>query len=218
MECKSSTTANSMPGMCMITRSGVDENTVFFSGKTDTTRATAIVAWSGDLTISSQSDVDSVEEEQTFIDKEGDQETNGQYPVSSKQQVDKLLIVFNELDDTAQLNIDVKDLTTIFQSIVDELFSEQSSSISYENDVLLKRASYPETIEGCIQVINELRHAQKALHLTITNNEHLLECLQSDGLRAERELDKEHREQEHRESEYHRGYHEEHRGRDQEGK
>jgi len=51
--------------------------------------------------------------------------------------------------------------------------------------------------------------------LTITENEHLWECLQSDTLRAEREL--EHREQEHWDSEYSRGYHEVHRGRDQGG-
>jgi len=106
-------------------------------------------------------------------------------------------------------------VTTINQSIIDKLFTEHSSSTIYENDVMLDKASYPETIEGCIQVINELRHAQQALHLTITENEYLLECLQSDALRAESELDKEHREWEHRECEYHRGYHEEHRGRDQ---
>jgi len=141
----------------------------------------------------------------------------GQHPVSSKQQVDELLIVSKKLDDTAELNIDVNDVTTINQSIVDELFSEQFSSISYKNDVLLDRASYPETIEGCIQVIHNLCHAEKALNLTFTENEHLLECLKSEVLHAQHELDREHREREHRDSEYHRGYHEVHRGRDQGG-
>jgi len=207
MECKSLTTADSMPGIRMITRSAVDENTVFFSRLADTTRAKAIVALSGDLTISSQTDVCAVEEEQTVINEE----------ISSRQQVGELMILSNELKDTAALNIDINDVTTINQSIVDELFSEQSSSISYENDVILDKASYPETIDGCIQVIHDLRHAEMALHLTITENEHLLECLKSDALRAQHGLNKEHREREHRESEYHRDYHEVHRGRDQGG-
>jgi len=53
VECKSSTTAVSMPVMHRITQSAVNENTVFFSGLTDTTRAKAINALSGDLIISS---------------------------------------------------------------------------------------------------------------------------------------------------------------------
>jgi len=70
-----------------------------------------------------------VEEDKTVINEEDDQETNEQHPVSSKQQVDESLIVFNELNDTSELNIDVNDVTTSNQSIVDELFTEQSSSI-----------------------------------------------------------------------------------------
>jgi len=140
--------ADSRPGIRMITRSAVDENTVFFSGITDTTRAKAIVALSGDLTISSQSDVSAVEKKQTVINEENDQETNGKHQVSSKQQVGELLIVSSELDETAELNIDANDVTTTIQNIVDDLFTIQSSTISYKNDVILDRASYPETIEG----------------------------------------------------------------------
>jgi len=159
----------------MITGSAVEEDTVFFSGLTDKTKAKAIVALWGDINGSSQTDVCTVEEEQMVINEEDGQETNGQYPVSYKQQVGEPLIVSSDLDDTAELNIDVNDVTTINQSIVDELFTEQSSSISYKNVVILDRASDPETIEGCIQVINELSHADKALHLIITENEHLLD-------------------------------------------
>jgi len=186
------------------------------SGLTNKTKAKAIVALSVDITVPSQSDVYTVEEEQTIIN-EDDQEKNGQHPVSSKKQVGELLIVPSEFDDTAELNIDVIDATTVNQSIDDELFIEQSLPSSYANDVIIDRASYPDTIKGCIKVIDELRHAQKALHLTITENGHLWECLQSDTLRAERELDDELREREHWENEHHRSYHEEHRGRDQGG-
>jgi len=176
-----------MPGMHMITRSRVDENTVFLSGLTDITRAKASFVLSGDLTISSQSDVYTVEEEQTVITEE----------ILLKQHVDKLLIVFNELDDTAKLNIDVNDVTTSNQSIIDEVFIEQSSSISYEDVVTQDRASYPETIDGCIQAINELRHAVKALHFTINENEHLFGCLQADALSTQQGTDQLHRERGH---------------------
>jgi len=60
-----------------------------------------------------------VAEEQTVINEEDDQvineedESNGQHRVSSKQQVDELLIVSNELDDTDELDIDFNDVTTI---------------------------------------------------------------------------------------------------------
>jgi len=151
-----------------------------------------------------------VEKEQTVINDEDGLESNGQHPVSSKQQVDKPLILSRELDDTAELDIDVNN-----ESIIDELFTELSSSIINENDVMLDRASYPETIEGRIQIIDELRQAQKALHLPIAKNEHLWGCLQSDTLHTEREL--EHREQECGDSEYSRGYHEVSQGRDQRG-
>jgi len=162
----------------MLTRSGVDENTILCSGFTNKTKAKAIVALSVDITVPSQS---KVKEEQTIIN-EDDQETNGQHPVSSKQQVGELLIVPNEFDDTAELIIDVIDATTINQSIDDKLFIEHSPPSSYANNAILYRASYPDTIEGCIKVIVELRHAEKALHLTITENEHVLECLQSNPL------------------------------------
>jgi len=184
MEGKSSTTVDSMPGMSRMTRS----------------------------TVLSQSDVYTVEEEQTIIKDDNCQETNRQHPVSSKQQVDKPIILSRELDDTAELDIDVN-----YESIIDELFTEHSSSIIYENDVMLNKATYPETIEGCIQVINELRQAQKALHLPIAENEHLLGCLQSDALNTQQETVRLHRVQKHREIEYSRGYHEVHRGRYQGG-
>jgi len=46
------------------------------------------------ITLSSQS---IMEGEQTIINNEDDQETNGQHPVSSKQQVGKLRIVSKKL-------------------------------------------------------------------------------------------------------------------------
>jgi len=63
-----------------------------------------------------------MEGEQTIINNEDDQETNGQHPVSSKQQVGKLLIVPNNIDDADKLDFDGNDVTTINQSIDDELF------------------------------------------------------------------------------------------------
>jgi len=91
-----------------------------------------------------------VEEEQTIINDDNGQEKNRQHPVSSKQQVDISLILSRELDDTAELDIDVND-----ESFIDELITELSPPIIYENDVMRDRASYHETIEDCIQVINE---------------------------------------------------------------
>jgi len=102
-----------------------------------------------------------MEGEQAIINYEDNQETNEQHPVSSKQQVDKLLIVSNKIDDADRLNFDVKDVTTIIQSIDDELLFEHSSSTSCKNDVILDRASYPDTLEKCIQIIDELRHEKK---------------------------------------------------------
>jgi len=159
-----------MPAMRKMTRSTFDENTVLFAGLPVKTKVNTIVALSVDITVSSQSYAYTVEEEQTITNDDNGQEINGQHPVSSKQQVDKSLILSRELDDTAELDIDVND-----ESLIDELFTELPSSIRYENDVMLDRESYPETIEGCIQVINELRQAQKALQLTIAKIEHLWE-------------------------------------------
>jgi len=115
IEYKSARMADSMPGWRMLTRSGVDENTILCSGLTNKTKAK--VALSVDITVLSQSDVYTVEEKQTIFN-EDNQETNGQHPVSSKQQVGELLIVPSEFDDTAELNIDVNDMTTSNQSIV----------------------------------------------------------------------------------------------------
>jgi len=145
----------------------VDENTVFFSGLTDKTRAKVIVALSGNTNESAQADECAVEKVQTVINDEDDQETGGQLPVSSKQQVGKPLFVYSEFDDTAELNFDASDFTTTNQSIGDEVFTKHSSSISRCRHA----TSYPETIDGCIKVINELRQALKALHLTINENE-----------------------------------------------
>jgi len=61
------------------------------------------------------------------------------------------------------MNFDVNDVTTINQSIDDELFSEHSSSTSYENDVILDRASYPDTLEvGKLPIVsNKIDDADK---------------------------------------------------------
>jgi len=197
MDYKSATTADSKSGMRMITRSAVDENTALFSGLTDKTRAKAIVALSGDIAGSSQSEACAGEEGQTVINEDNGQETNGQHPVSSKQQVGEPLFESSEFDDTAELNIDDTAVTTINNIFVNELFPEHSSSISYENDVMLDKASYPETIEGCIQVIVELRQAAEALHLIDIANEHFLGCLQSDALEVPNIFLIENREREH---------------------
>jgi len=203
MEYQAATTTDSMPGTRRMTRSTVDENTVLFAGLPVKTKVKGVVALSVDITVPSQSDVYTVEEKQTIINDGNGQESNGQHPVSSKQQVDKPLILSSELDDTAELDIDFND-----ESIIDELFSEHSLSIICENDVMLNRASYPETIEGCIQVINKLCHAVDALHLIITENEHLLECLKLNAHCAQYEADRAHKEWGHRVSEYHRSNHE----------
>jgi len=156
MEYESATTADSMPEMRRITRSTVDENTVMFAGLPVKTKVNTIVALSVGISVPPLSDVYIVEEEQTIINDDFGQETNIQHPVSSKRQVDKPLILSRELDVIAELDIDVND-----ESIIDDLFTKHSSSIIYENDVMLDRASYPDTIEGCIKVIDELRHAEK---------------------------------------------------------
>jgi len=214
---ESAKTMDSMPAMRRITRSTVDENTVFFSGLTDKTRANAIVALSGNINESSQMDECAVEKVQRVINDEDDQETDGQLPVSSKQQVGKPLFVSSEFDDTAELNFDANDFTTTNQSIGDEVFTQHSSSISHNDVITQDWASYPETINGCIQVINELRHAVKALHLTINENEHLLGRLQADALSTQQEIDQLHGEWGNWETEYHRRNHEARSGRGHRG-
>jgi len=80
-------------------------------------------------------------------------ELNGQQ-MSSERQVDKPLILSCEFKDTTDVNA-----TTAINQIIDvELFTDHSSPISLVNDVKLNRTSYPMTIEGCIKVIDELRH------------------------------------------------------------
>jgi len=88
----------------------------------------------------------------------------GQHPVSSKQQEGDPLFEPIEFDDTAEVNIDDTAELTIIKSVVSELFLEHSSSVICENDVILDTVSYPDTIKGCIRVINTLRHREKALH------------------------------------------------------
>jgi len=188
----------------MITRSAVDKNTVLFSGLTDKTRAKAIVALSGDIAGSSQSDVGAVEAGKAIINEDECQETNGQHPVSSKQQVDEPLFEFIEFDDTAELKIgeplfefiefDDTAESTSNKSVVNELFPEH---FFISVDVMIDKASYPKTIEGCIQVIVKLRHAAEALYLIDIAKEHFLGCLQSDALSAQPLFDRENREREH---------------------
>jgi len=76
-----------------------------------------------------------VDEVQTIIDKDNGQELNGQHPVSSRQQVDKHLILSCEFEDTIQIKTDVNVTTAINQIIDDKLFSDHSSSIGHENDL-----------------------------------------------------------------------------------
>jgi len=82
------------------------------------------------------------------------QELDGQHPGSSTHQEDKPLILPCKLEDTTDVNA-----TKAINQIIDvELFTDHSSPISLVNDVKLNRTSYPMTIEGCIKVIDELRH------------------------------------------------------------
>jgi len=210
MECKSSKTTDLKSEIQLLTRPGVDENTVLFSVVSDKTGVKAVLAVSRDIIGYFQSDAYTVDEEQTIIDKDIDQELNGQHPVSSGQQVDKPLILSCEFKDTTEIKTDVNVTTAIIQITDDKIFFDHSLSIGHENEVTLHRASYPQTIEGCIKVIDELRQTEKALHLTIDENEHLLECLQSDLLGARQELDEE---REHWKCEHHGGYHEVRNGR-----
>jgi len=75
-------------------------------------------------------------------------EINGQHAVPSTHQVDKLLILPCKFEDSNQI-IDVGQ------------FTDHSSPIRHVNDVILNRASYPKTIEGCRKVIDELHHSLK---------------------------------------------------------
>jgi len=176
----------------MLSRSGVDEN-LSLLGVNDETRPNAIGASSGNLTMSSQADGCPVEGEQTVINKE----------ISSEQQVEKLLIASNEFDDTTKLINDANDVATTKQIINDAQFGEHSSSINYESVVILNRTSYPNTIEGCIDVINKLRQSEKALQISIAENEQLLWSTQAQALNGQLKLDKKCRERKHWETEYH---------------
>jgi len=97
----------------MLTRTRVEENTILFSGVSDKTGVKAVLAVSGDIIGYSQSDVYTVDEEQTIIDKDNDQELNGQHPVSSRQQVDKPQILSCEFEDTTEIKTDVNVTTAI---------------------------------------------------------------------------------------------------------
>jgi len=166
----------------MSTRSGVNENTLAISGSFDKTIAVSIVALSEakmgcPILIT---DVHTVDEEQTIFDNDKGPELDGQHPVSSSHQVHKPLILPCELEDTT----DVNDTTPMNQIIDVELFTDHSSPISL-------MASYPKSIGGCIKVRHDLLQTEKALHLTIDENERLIGCLQSELLGVRRELDEE---------------------------
>jgi len=144
----------------MTTRSAVDENTVLFSGLTGKTKAGAV------RPDPSQSGAAAPEDEQAITKEEDAQDSKGQHLVSSKQQEGDPLLEPIEFDDTTELNIDdIADLT-INKRVVNEIFSEDSSSSIYENDVILETVSYPDTI--CIQANTILRHREKDLPLIYT--------------------------------------------------
>jgi len=155
----------------MTTPSAVHENSVLVSGLTGKTKARAIVTFSSDITDPSQSGAGASKDEQAITNEEDAQDTKGQHPVSSKQQVGEPLFEPIEFDDTAELNIDDTAEITRNKSVVSELFPEHSSSIICENDIILNTVSYPDTIEGCIQDITKLRHREKAFHLINTEND-----------------------------------------------
>jgi len=85
-----------------------------------------------------------------------------------------------------------------------ELFPDNSPSSIDKNDVSIDTTSYPNTIEGCEQIISKLRNREKALHFMNVENEDFLSCLQSDALIVKHRLEKEHLKREHWEGEYYR--------------
>jgi len=87
---------------------------------------------------------------------------------------------------------------------VSELFPDLFPSSIDENDASIDTISYPNTIEGCVEVISKLRNREKALYLTNVENENVFGCLQSDALIVKHRLEKEHIEREHWEGKYHR--------------
>jgi len=203
MECKSSKTTDLKSEIRMLTRSRVDENTVLFSGVSDKTGVKAILALSGDIIGSSQTDAYIVDDEQTIISKDV-QESNGQHPVSSKQQVDKPLILPCELEVTTEIKTDVNVTTAINHIIGDEFFSKQSPSNSFANDVRIDKPSYPETLKGCLKIIDKLHQEKKILHLTIVQDEHLLRDLKTEAQNAQHKLNNEYKERRYWKTEYHR--------------
>jgi len=118
----------------MSSRSGVDENTLAIAG-------------SGQMSAQTGVDEDTVMIYGSGVDENG-LEIDGQHAVPSKHQVDKLLILPREFEDSNQI-IDVK------------LFTDRSSPISPVNDVTLKRASDPNSIEGYRKVIDEQNRSLK---------------------------------------------------------
>jgi len=143
----------------MTTRSAVDENTILVAGLIGKTKARAIVSQLG-----AGASVD----DQAIISEE---DTKGQYPVSSKQQVDKSVFEPIDFDDTTEIKLDDTTEITINKSVVSELFPDHSSYSIYEHDFILDTDSFPDTIEGCREFTTTLRHREKALHLINTENE-----------------------------------------------
>jgi len=108
------------------------------------TKAKPIGTLSSDITDPFQSRTGAAEDKQAIINE---------YPVSSKQQVDESVFEPIEFEDTADLKLDDTAEVTINKSVVSELFSDHSPSTIDENDVILDTVSYPNTIEGCMQII-----------------------------------------------------------------
>jgi len=136
-----------------------------------------------------------VDEDTVMISGLGDEdnglEINGQHAVPSQHQVDKLLILPCEFEDSNQI-IDV------------ELFTDRSSPISHVNDVTLKRASDPNSIEGYREVIDEQHRSLKTLHLTLAENKRLIGCLQADLTGVPQELEGENSKRRQWETKFHR--------------
>jgi len=116
-----------------LSRSGVDENTSAISGSFDKTIAVPIVALSVTKIGCPHADVHTVEGEQTICDNDNVPVLTGQYPVSSTHQVDKLLILPCEFEDSNQI-IDVELLTERSiegsREVIDELHNSLKTSVN----------------------------------------------------------------------------------------
>jgi len=131
----------------MTIRSAVDKNSILLSALSRKPKAKPSVTLSSDIPDLLQVTADAKEDEQAISIKD---------PVISKQKLNDSVFepikfdVNAALDDTAEV--------TINKSVVSELFPDHSPSSIDESDVSIDTVSFPDTIEGCVEVIPKLRN------------------------------------------------------------